>query len=67
MSAALLLVFLAIGWVPCALGLKVRASALLLANKIPVVSVPVWQLPDVVQANSCILDMVWGSSLSMWW
>lgn len=41
MSAALLLVFLAIDWVPCALGLKVRASALLPANKIPVASVPV--------------------------
>lgn len=41
MSAALLLAFLAIGCVPRALGLKVRASAVLHATKIPVSSRPV--------------------------
>lgn len=41
MSVALLLAFLEIGWVLFALGLKVRASAVLHATKISVTSLPV--------------------------
>lgn len=40
LSAALLLAFLAIGCVPHALGLKVRANAVLHTTKIPVASLP---------------------------